>query len=373
MIKKMMCVLFVLVLTVALAACAGTGSKGTEDDKPTNTGSGNASTNPSTNTPNGASSELVVVSFGGNMAETQRKAIYKPFEEKYKVKIREVSPTDLGKLKAMVESGNVEWDVVDVGADFAFRGGKQGLLEKLDYNVIQKDGIYPEFVSDYGIGAYLFYVPIAYSLSDYSEDNHPKTWSEFWDTQKFPGKRSLWSIPQITMEQALLADGVKKEELYPLDIDRAFKSLDKIKKNVSVFWKNGDQPAQALVGGDASLATGYNGRLMNARKDGVPIGIEYNQVTVGGDAWVIPKGSKNKDLAMKFIAFATEPEQQANLSKINDIAPANKKSYELLSEEDKTRLGIKGTEQSQVIINMEYWAENYDQINERYQKWMMEK
>ncbi|MBP1995404.1 ABC transporter substrate-binding protein [Paenibacillus eucommiae] len=351
MFNKMTGTFVLLALIMALTACGGKG------DSASGTNSSNK--------------ELVVVSDGGHMTESQRQVIYKPFEEKYKVKIREVTPVDLSKLKAMVESGNVEWDVVDTDADFSLRGGNQGLLEKLDYTVIKKDDITPRFVNDYGIGAYLYYIPIAYSLTDFSEDHHPATWSEFWDTQKFPGKRSLWSNPLATLEQALVADGVEPDKLYPLDVDRAFKSLDKIKSSVSVWWKNGDQPAQTLIGGDASVATGYNGRLSNAKKEGAKIGIEYNQVTVLGDSWVIPKGSKNKELAMKFIAFATEAEQQANMSKINDIAPANMKSYDLLSDEDKKRLGLDRAEKSQIIINNEWWYENYDKVNARYQEWLL--
>ncbi|MGG1663706.1 ABC transporter substrate-binding protein [Brevibacillus sp. NRS-1366] len=318
-------------------------------------------------------SQLVVVGYGGQNSTAKMKSIYKPFEEKYNVKIKEVTPTNYGQFKAMVQSGNVEWDVVDVDTDFVYRGAREGLLEPLDYNVISKDGIIPQFAHEYGIGAYLYDVPIAYSTNVYSKENHPRTWSEFWDTEKFPGKRTLWKYPVALMEQALLADGVRKEELYPLDINRAFTRLDKIKKNISVWWSQGDQPVLMLTGKDAALASAWNGRVSQQKKDGAPIDLEYNQSIVLGDSWVVPKGSKNKELAMKFIAFATAAEQQANFCKLIDDSPTNTKALDLLDQSDKERLGLTDeTLKTKVIVNYDWWDQNFDKVNETFEKWLIE-
>ena len=56
-------------------------------------------------------------------------------------------------------------------------------------------------------------------------------WADLFDTAKIPGKRTFykWSAPGV-LEIALLADGVAPDKLYPLDLDRAFKKLDTIKK-----------------------------------------------------------------------------------------------------------------------------------------------
>ena len=100
------------------------------------------------------------------------------------------------------------------------------------------------------------------------------------------------------------ADGANPEEIYPIDVERALKSLDKIKDDV-VWWSSGAEPIQLLASGEVPLANAWNGRVVKAKEEGAPINIEYTGSIAAGDSWVIPKGAKNKDLAMKFIDFAT--------------------------------------------------------------------
>lgn len=360
MLKRLALGLMASLLTIGLAAC-GNGEK-----PAASTESASAPQN------SGESKQLVVVDWGGAFTEAHVKSTFEPFEKQYGVKIIPVSPPDYGKLKAMVESGNVEWDVANVDSDFSIRGGKQGLLEKLDYNVIKKDGIDPKLVNDYGIGTEMFTTAIAYNTNTYSADNHPKNWAEFWDTEKFPGPRSLQKYPAGMLEAALLADGVKPEELYPLDVDRAFKSLDKIKKHVKVWWTAGAQPPQLLADGEVALAAAWNGRISKAKADGAPEEVEFNQGIIQSNSWVVPKGTKNKELAMKFIAFAIDPKQQAAFSSIIDYAPANTLALDLLSDEIKDRLGQSPKKaKDQVYINYDWWVENFDAVNERFEQWLL--
>ncbi len=348
--KKIVLILSILMMLLGFTGCAGNTSSKSSSDK-----------------------ELVVVDWGGAYSDARKKANYESFEKKYGVKITVVNPTDYGKLKAMVQSGNVEWDVINVDSDFSIRGGKQGLLEKLDYNVIKKDGIDSRFVNDYGIGSDVFDVAIGYNTNSFSQSNHPKTWVEFWDTSKFPGSRSMWKYPLATLESALLADGVKPENLYPLDLDRAFKSLDKIKSNVKIWWTTGAQPPQALASGDVTAAAAWNGRVVTAKRQGSPEDVEYNEALVCGDSWVVPKGAKHKDLAMKFIAYMSTPEQQAEFSKVIDYAPTNSKALSLLSEDRKKSIGKSDSDASkkQIVIDIKWWADNYDSVDQRFQKWLI--
>lgn len=336
-------------------------------------GSSPASTGSSSDTSKEAApEELVIVDWGGAITDAHKKAIFDAFEKQYNAKITVVTPTDYGKFKAMVESNNVEWDVVNVDSDFVIRGGKEGLLEKLDYSVINKDGVLPQLVDDYGIGAELFSVVIGYNTDKFTADNHPKNWSEFWDTQKFPGPRSMWKYATGTLESALLADGVEPDKLYPLDVDRAFKSLEKIKKNVNVWWTTGAQPPQLLANQEVTLAAAWNGRVSAAKAQGAPEDVEFNQGIVMGDSWVVPKGAKHKDLAMKFIAFAVDPKQQAEFSSNIDYAPANTKALDLLSDDVKKRLGQSEENiKNQVIVDIRWWVDNYDKVNERFQTFLL--
>ncbi|MBU3113229.1 ABC transporter substrate-binding protein [Clostridium lacusfryxellense] len=331
------------------------------------TGCGKSSTKTSAE----PSKELVVVDWGGNYTDVSKKARYEPFEKKYNVTIKVVSPTDYGKFKAMVQSGNVEWDVVNVDADFAIRGVKNNLFEKLDYNVIKTDGVDKKFISDYGIASETFAVAISYNTDKFSESNHPKTWKDVWDTKKFPGARSFQKFAEGTLEAALLADGVEPDKLFPLDVDRAFASLDKIKPSVKSWWSAGAQAPQLLASGELSVAAAWSGRVLAAKTQGSPENVEYNQALIYADSWVVAKGSPNKDLAMKFINFCTTAETQAEFSKLVDYAPTNANALPLLSEELKTRLGQSTQSAKQIVADVKWWADNYDAVDERFQKWLL--
>ncbi|MED3562467.1 ABC transporter substrate-binding protein [Bacillus xiapuensis] len=317
--------------------------------------------------------ELVVVDWGGPYTEAQKKASFEPFEKKYGVKVTVVTPPDVGKLKSMVQSKNVEWDVVSVDNHFAIRGGREGLLEKLDFNVIKTDGLPKELVNDYGVPENLFSTVIAYNTKTFAGDNHPKTWADFWDTKKFPGPRGFYKDPIWALESALLADGVKPENLYPLDVDRAFKKLDELKKSIKVWWTAGAQPPELLASNEVVASSAWAGRITKAETEGAKVAVDYNQGMIESNTWVVPKGAPHKDLAMKFIEFTLEPKQQAALSSNYDNAPANANAVPLLSKETIERLGTSPEKvKHQVIIDQKWWLDNYDKVNERFQKWLLQ-
>lgn len=317
--------------------------------------------------------ELVVVSWGGALQDAQREAIFKPFEQKYGVKIKEVSPTDYGKLKSMIAAGNTEWDVVDLDMDFVPRAIKENLLEPLDFNVIDKTDLDPMSTNDYSVGAEYYTTGIAYNTQAIKPGSQPKTWSEFWDINKFPEQRTLQKWPLPTLEIALLADGVAPNKLYPLDIDRAFKSLDKIKGNVKSWWATGAQSAQLLTDNEVALGGVWSGRIIAAKKQGAPVDLEVNQSILLVDSWAVPKGTKHKELAMKFIAFATSPQVQADFAKLYPYGVPNKKAYDLMDESTKASLATSPEKRAlQVTIDVNWWAENFDKVNDRFQKWLLQ-
>ena len=101
-----------------------------------------------------AEGSMVFTSWGGTTQEAQKKAWVDPFATASGVTVKEDGPTDYGKLKAMVESGNVDWDVVDVEGDFAVAAAKAGLLEPIDFSVVKKDDLDPRFVTDHSVGSF---------------------------------------------------------------------------------------------------------------------------------------------------------------------------------------------------------------------------
>ncbi|WP_012070184.1 ABC transporter substrate-binding protein [Marinomonas polaris] len=310
------------------------------------------------------------VSWGGSTQDAQQEAWALPFTGKTGIKVVQDGPTDYGKLKAMVESGNVQWDIVDVEADFAYRAAAEGLLEPLDFSVIDKTNIDPRFVSDYGIGSFYFSFILAYNKSKLSSAE-PQDWNALFDTKTYPGKRALykWPSPGV-LELALLADGVSAANLYPLDLDRAFKKLDTIKKDI-VWWGGGAQSQQLIASGEVSMGQFWNGRIFSLQADGLPIGNSWKQNLVMSDFLVIPKGAKNKDAAMKFLAYSSSAQGQADFATITAYSPVNTKSEALLDKGLSAYLPTNYTA-DQVSLNYQYWAENGPQIAQRWNNWLLQ-
>jgi putative spermidine/putrescine transport system substrate-binding protein len=314
--------------------------------------------------------DMVFTSWGGTTQDAQGEAWAQPFSEETGINVVMDGPTDYGKLKAMVESGNVTWDVVDVEHDFAIKAAEEGLLEPIDYSVVNRDVIDPRFVTDNAVGSFYYSFVLGYN-EDALGGETPQTWADLFDTEKLPGKRTFykWSAPGA-LEIALLADGVKPEELYPLDLDRAFAKLDSIKDDI-LWWDSGAQSQQLLASGEAPLGQSWNGRVAAVQDSGVDVGISWEQNLTAADMLVVPRGAPNKDAAMKFLATATAAEPQAEFARSTAYAPINVKSKELLSPEVVETLPDQHTE-SQINLDMGYWAEHRDEIASRWYAWQAE-
>ena len=214
-------------------------------------------------------------------------------------------------LRAKVQGGNATWDVVQVESEELAAGCEEGLFVKIDWAKIGGKGNYiPQAVNDCGVGAILYDFVLGYDKAKIK--NPPKSWADFFDTKKYPGKRALRAGPKTTLEIALMADGVAPKDVYkvlatPAGVDRAFKKLDTIKKDL-IFWKAGAQPPQLLASGEVAMTSVYNGRIDAAnRDDHRNFGISWNGALYTLDSWVILKGTPNLDSSYKLLDFMGKP------------------------------------------------------------------
>ncbi|WP_416246396.1 ABC transporter substrate-binding protein [Castellaniella sp.] len=313
-----------------------------------------------------AEPSLVFTSWGGTTQDAQKSIWADGFSKAQHISVLQDGPTDYGKIKAMVESGNVSWDVVDVEGDYAVRAGMEGMLEKLDFSVIDKSRLDPRFVTDYAVGS--FYYSFVIGCNKDAVKACPKTWADLFDLAKFPGKRTFykWSAPGV-IEAALLADGVPADKLYPLDLDRAFKKLDTIKSSI-VWWSSGAQSQQLLASAETPYGFFWNGRLTALTKTGVNVETSWDQNITAADMLVVPKGAKNKAAAMKYIAFATSAASQAKFAELTGYAPINLVSSTLMPKEVRDTLPDKQAA-TQVNANLGYWAMHRDDIGTRWYAW----
>lgn len=313
-----------------------------------------------------ADQTMVFTSWGGTTQDAQKSIWADGFTKADHINVLQDGPTDYGKIKAMVESKAVAWDVVDAEGDYAVKAGTDGLLEKLDFSIIDKSRLDPRFATDYAVGS--FYYSFVIGCNKSAVKACPKTWADLFDLKKFPGKRTFykWSAPGV-IEAALLADGVAADKLYPLDLDRAFKKLDTIKSSI-VWWSSGAQSQQLLASAETPYGFFWNGRLTALSQTGVNVETSWDQNITAADMLVVPKGAPHKEAAMKFIAFATSAPSQAKFAELTGYAPINLDSPKLMTEAVRKTLPD-AQAATQVNADLHYWAQHRDEIATRWYAW----
>jgi putative spermidine/putrescine transport system substrate-binding protein len=277
-----------------------------------------------------AGEQITFVSQGGAYQKAQTIAILDPAAKKLGITINQDSIPDAWPvIKSQVASGKPSWDVVDVPSGYCLRAGEQGLVEKLDFSKLPNGAAMPaEYRSAYSV-AYEFYSSVlAYSQKKFPAEAAPNSWADFWDVKKFPGRRALRNHPIATLEAALMADGVAPDKLYPLDVDRAFRKLEEIKPNVTVWWTSGAQSAQLLNDGEVDMVMAWNGRISALVKEGAKVGFTYNQGVLQSTSLCILKDAPNLATAVRFLNEAVDPVSQANLPLHIDYGPANPKAFD---------------------------------------------
>jgi putative spermidine/putrescine transport system substrate-binding protein len=311
---------------------------------------------------------IVFCTYGGPYGDNMQKYIIDPFVKKTGIQVTRTSTPAYAKVKAMVDTKNVEWDVVDAEGRLYFRGLKQNMFEPIDWNVVgHKNELIPEAVGTHGAGNVFFHVVLAWNTKKYNKDTGPKSWADF---VKFPGKRTTRNEAYDTLEVALLADGVPKDKLYPLDVDRALKELTPIKKNI-IFWANTKMGIDLLTSNEVDFGAITGGPTQNAIDAGAPIDFTWNQALLAKDYLVIPKGSKQVGASMKFISHCMDPEVQAAFSTHYYMGPSNTKAFEYMPKgrEDVLCTGPK-VRPLIVLLNERWYADNEEAVAKRFEQWM---
>jgi putative spermidine/putrescine transport system substrate-binding protein len=337
-----------------------------------------------------AADSITVTSFGGAFSQSQIEAYQKPFSAKTGVTVNaEVYNGGLAEVRAQVQAGNVTWDVVDLEKQDLTAACDEGLLEPIDWSTLppapdgtpaEKDFI-PGALHECGVATIVWTTIVAYDETKFPGEK-PTKLADFFDVKKFPGMRGISKRPVVAMEFALMADGVPPADVYkvlstPAGLDRAFKKLDMIKKNL-IFWEAGAQPPQMLADGEVVMTTAYNGRIFNAQmKEKKPFVIIWEHHVYNWDFYTIPKGTKNKKTALEFLKFATDTQRLADQASWISYGPVRKSSVPLISTFHGTDIQMAphmptapANFKNALETDSEWWADNQDEINKRYNAWM---
>jgi len=299
--------------------------------------------------------------YGGNYQDNIVEALLQPAADKLGLTLSQDTHDALPAVRLQVQSGEPAWDIVQLGASECARGEREGLFEPLDYSQIDTDGIDPTAYSDTWIGSNYYSVVMAWRTDKYS--NPPQDWSDFWNVQKFPGRRGLSILGNEMLEVALLADGVPKDKLYPLDVDRAIKSINAIKPHINVWWTSGAQSTQLIKDGEVDMIATYSSRVAPLMEDDAPVDFTYQQGLLSPACFAIPKGAAHVDQAQKMIALMVTPELQRNVPEVlKYYGPANAKAASASPTSNTSPANI----EKQVYMDADWWGEHGAEAEERY-------
>lgn len=323
--------------------------------------------------------EVTIASWGGSYQEAQSKALFQPAEENMGIDVKEETYGGMSDVRLQVQTGAVTYDVVVSGSGSAARAAEEGLLEELDYDVIDVSNFVETTYLPHCVGGDVFSVVYAWNTETVGEEG-PQNWADFFDTEKFPGTRAYRGTVAGALEPALMADGVPPEEVYEVlsseeGIDRAIDKIRELKPHIAVFWTSGAQQAQLMKDGEVDMSTGWNGRFDNAKKDGANVAWGFNQALLDYDCFAIPKGAPNKDTAMEFLAEISKAEYQDDLPKYIMYGPTNKDAYDTGEISPEVAAELPSSPENaamQLPIDTEWYSEWETTAAEKYQAMLTE-
>jgi putative spermidine/putrescine transport system substrate-binding protein len=339
-------------------------------------------------------SEMTIVSWGGAYSSSQKNAYHDPYSEMTGVTIinDDSSAEAVAKLRAMNEAGNITWDVVDVVAADAIRLCDEGLAMEIDADTQlapAPDGTPAS--EDFGdlIVSDCFIPQIVYSTTfgyrtDLVGDTPPTSVCAVFDTETYPGKRSLEKRPINNMEWALICDGVPKDQVYDVleTAEGQQQALDKLAtiKDDVIWWSAGADTPQLLADGEVIMGSTYNGRLFSViEEQDQPVAMLWDAQVFDLDGWIIPAGlsPERQARALDYIYFATDTQRLADQAKYISYGPARLSSAPLVGQH--AELGIEmaphmptdpENAKNTFLYNYEFWADYRDDIDAKFQAWL---
>jgi putative spermidine/putrescine transport system substrate-binding protein len=318
---------------------------------------------------------LTVAAWGGDYQEAQDDTFFKPFSAATGASIQQ-KVADIGGLRDQVESEDVIWDVMTVPMEEMVRLARDNILTPMDYDVVDRTPLYPDIALDFGVGVAYYSATMIYGADS---TNIPQDWTSFWDVdpivegEDIPVEdlRCLRRYPIGTLEFALLADGVAPDALYPLDVDRAFASLDKIRDYVLVWWQESKEPAELIAADAVAIASSWNVRIPQLDLSDL-VRINWYQGMLSADAWIVPRGAPNADVAFDFINFATRAVPQANFTLQVPYGPVNIDAFALIRNDRVAILpSAPGNKPLQFVEDWDYWASHEDELTARFEEWIL--
>ncbi|MDO8771151.1 MAG: extracellular solute-binding protein [Burkholderiaceae bacterium] len=320
--------------------------------------------------------EIVIAANGGTMREAREDFYYKPFAKKTGTN---VIPFDIeiydqwARVKAMQRTGKIEFDIVNASAaDLILHRDVLAPMNCAALPNVKK--ALPGACDPYAMSSHAGALVLMYN-KDVFKGKAPKTWADFWDVKTFPGPRALpdsgdraWWVPAA----ALLADGVKKQDLWPLDLDRAYRKMDQIKPNINVWWKTAAQMMQIVREKEVVMTMGFTGRAFTAIQDGAPFDISWEGALHDQGYLAVLKDAPNRKKAIEFLDFMIgDVDGQVKFMNKIHYSTFTQASLDKVPAADLKFYATVPENAAKVVRpDWEWIAKNQSMLNDRFNKWI---
>jgi putative spermidine/putrescine transport system substrate-binding protein len=298
---------------------------------------------------------LTVTTWPGEYGRAQANAMFHPFGEKERVDVR-IAQYDggLDHLEKEVAARKYDWDVIDFELADAVKACHQGLLEPIDGASLPAAPDGTQASSDFvdgalgrcWVGSVVFAQIIAYAPDRFGNDA-PRTAADFFDLAHFPGPRALHrGSAKLNLELALLADGVKPKDVYPLlatdaGVERALAKLGTLGFSL-VWWNDPDEALKMLSDGRAAMTTALNGNVFDAETHQHAVGVIWNSELYELDVFGIPRGDPRTDRALDFVRFATGTIPLGHVAEWVPYGPARRSAQPLVGKNPDLGIPMSG-------------------------------
>ncbi|SLN71838.1 ABC transporter substrate-binding protein [Oceanibacterium hippocampi] len=320
-----------------------------------------------------AAETLTVADAGGSITTANDKVLYEPFRQETGIDLRAVAREHepISQVKAMVESNSYVWDVCALTKQQALTLDREGLLEPLDWSDPHMQELIPAAKHPTWMAHSVYASILGYRKETFGE-NAPQSWADFWNVDKFPGRRALRKHPVETLEIALMADGVPLDKIYPMDLDRAFASLDRIKPHIHVWWTGGAQSVQLLQSGEIELQPMWSSRLQSMIDSGAPVASSWNQGVYAVDGWGVLKGTPRAKNAVKLVSFFARTDRQTARATLLTAGPTNPNAIAGVPEDRRIFLPTYPSNLERMLASDDgWWIDNRDAAIERFNTWIL--
>jgi mannopine transport system substrate-binding protein len=325
--------------------------------------------------------EVVIAGGTGAYADLVKKSYYDPFTAATGIKVTNAGGSygeKLARLKAMAAVNRMELDIASLSVD-SLTPDVAALFEDLgDCASLPNVGANGVSGSCVRQGA-LFDISggvLAYSRDAFPDGKpQPKTWADFWNVKDFPGPRALPNMgtPWWVMIAALMADGVAQKDLFPLDMDRAFRKLDQIKPHITVWWRSGDQSQQIFRSKEVVMAMLFSGRATRLRlQENLPVNFVWNGSPLDAAFWGVPKGAPRPNAARALINFVySRPDLNAEFSMASFQAMPHKGAGALIPADTERLLATHPDNWPGVVaIDRDWVVANQETALKRWTEWL---